>query len=471
MAKWIVVGCLFAGLAACSGDGGPPPPVGNLSIQTQGLNNGNVGHSYFQQMSAIGGRGPYTWWVSTSGDPLPGGLAMQSSGLLAGTPTQSASASVVLVCQDVNASLDLVTLNLEIRDVEINGGTSQNLILGQQLSLSATGGTPSYTFSFTVNQSGAALSQQGDYTAGNGDGVDVVRATDNDGFYEEISLTVGSNPFVGFKAEWGVSDVWWINFDVVYDPSPTYASDFDETLVALGLRDPASTTSAGTEADQWARQLVQRRILSHISTYFGNSPDGGLLPGGLAISFPAPQAPNPGTSPAPGGTTAPGGTAYNTMCVRYGPTANVVGTAWLDPGNDSIEHDCGNPQNTPLGVFANRILNPYLQSYNNSIASNPVHAGDVAGLQAMLLGAAPSSAREQAIWNVADGFARVVAAVLAHEIGHSLGLNHAGSNGAPSSIGQGDIMNASLSVGPGIAYMFSPGHWATLLSSLPGPNR
>ena len=108
----------------------------------------------------------------------------------------------------------------------------------------------------------------------------------------------------------------------------------------------------------------------------------------------------------------------------------------------------------------------YLASFNNSIASNPVAAGDVPGLQAMLLGAAPANAREQAIFNVADGFGRVAGAVLAHEIGHSLGLLHS----SPSQ-GSGDIMNASLSVGPSITYAFNPGHWTQLQSNLPGPNR
>ena len=56
-------------------------------------------------------------------------------------------------------------------------------------------------------------------------------------------------------------------------------------LAALGLRDPNSTDSQGTEADRLAKQLVLRRALGHLSTYYGNSFDGGAMPDGLK-SFP-----------------------------------------------------------------------------------------------------------------------------------------------------------------------------------------
>jgi len=469
MKKRFVAGWLILVLAGCGGGGGEPAPsTSTVTITTQALNQGNLGHSYFQRMTAFGGAGGYTWWVSTAGDSLPNGMSMQPDGTLAGSPTQAVTASVVVVCQDADSALDLVTLDLEVRDVEISGGTTQNLATGQQLQLQAQGGSPGYAFSFTTNGSGAALSAGGDYTAGANAAIDVVRATDNDGFYEELSLTVGSNPFVGFKAVWGTTDVWFISFDVVYDPNPTYASDFDATLVSLGLRDAASTDAVGTEADNLARLLVMRRVLGRISSYFGNSMDGALLPGGLAISFPAPVAPA-GSTPPVGGIGAPGGTAYNTMCVRWGPNTQVVGTAWLDPGNDSLEHDCGTPSGTPLGVFSNRVLNPYLQSFGS--LSVPVGSADVAGMTAMLNGSTPQNAREQAIFNTTDGFGRVLGAVLAHEIGHSLGLNHSGSSGAPSSSGQSDIMNSALTVSPSVSYAFNSGHWAKLLNSLPGVNR
>ena len=453
--------------AACGGgSGGGSGQATPVAIVTQSLDQGNVGHAFFQQLQASGGAGPYSWWISGTGDPLPSGLNLTNDGQLAGTPAQPAASTVIVVVQETGGALDLVSLVIEVRDVEIAGTASGPLTPGMQLSFTASGGVAAYQFSLPVNMSGATLTGNGDYTSGSSSGIDVVRATDADGFFEEVAVTVGSDPFVGFDAIWGSTDVWWINWDVTYDPSPVYATDLDEVLVALGLRQSGSTAALGTEADQLARLLLLRRALGHLSTYYGNGIDGNPLPGGLSISFVKPTGPTTGNTPGVGGVLPAAPLRYGTICVRYGSASGVVGTAWLDPTNVNVEHNCGTPSGTALGVFANRVLPSYLTSFNNSIAASPVGAADVPGLQAMLGGGAPANAREQAIFAVADGYGRVVAAVLAHEIGHSLGLNHSSPSG-----GSGDIMNAALTVSPSVSYSFNSGHWGTLQSSLPGPNR
>lgn len=452
-------------VAACGGGGGgAPQTVSTVSIETAALAPANVGINYIQSLEASGGNGSYTWWVSSSGDPLPAGMTLADNGVLTGIPTQTAVRSVVVVVEDSNAELATRTLRVESRDVEIEGAGG-SVQPGTVLSLTASGGSAGYSFTLSVNGSGAQLDGGGTYTAGTSTGVDVIRATDTEGFFDEVAVTVGDDAFAGFTARWGESDVWWVAWDVVYDDDPVYATDYDSVLVELGFRHASSTDAAGTEEDRLARSLTIRRTLGYLSTYYGNLFDGAAASGGLGISFVRPEGPSQGNLPGVGDVSFPGPLSYNSICTRNSNTGTTIGTAYLDNGNTRIEHNCGNPNDLVLGVFANRLVGPFRAAMGNGIRNEPITAADIPALQSLLAGNDPSGAREQAIFGAADRWGRVLAAVLAHEIGHSLGLTHA--TGANSS----DIMNPSLQIGPSIQYAFNTNHWTQLQQSLPGPNR
>ncbi|MHC4941130.1 MAG: Ig domain-containing protein [Planctomycetota bacterium] len=454
-------------VVACGGGGGggETAQLSSVTIQTESLQPGNVGLAYTQTLRAAGGDRNYSWWISTAGDSLPNGLSLSSDGMITGTPTRAAVRSIVVVAEDGNAEIATRTLRLETRDIEITGATGGALQPGSVLSLSASGGSASYEFTLSVNGSGADISQSGSYTAGDSVGVDVIRATDAEGFFDEVAVTVGQDPFAGFVARWGTSDVWWVSWDVLYDDDPVFAYDFDSVLAELGFRHATSTGVTGTQEDQLAKALIQRRTLGYLSMYYGNTFDGAAGSGGLPISFVKPSGPSQGTLPGAGSVSFPGPMVYNAICVRNSNTGTTIGTAYLDNNNSRIEHNCGDPGSLVLGVFANRLVGPFRTAMGNGIRNDPITAADIPALESLLNGNAPVGSREQAIFQAADRWSRVLAAVIAHEIGHSLGLTH--SSGGTAS----DIMNSSLQIAPSIFYAFNGAHWAQLQGALPGPNR
>ncbi len=133
----------------------PLPAVSTTSVPPA-----TAGTSYSAVLVASGGTSPYKWTI-TSGT-LPLGLALSSSGVISGTPTGAGSAAVTFQVADatgVTASQAItITVGpppaLTIATALLPGATVGT---SYSLSLLATGGVPSYTWTITAGSLPAGL--------------------------------------------------------------------------------------------------------------------------------------------------------------------------------------------------------------------------------------------------------------------------------------------------------------------------
>ena len=135
-----------------------------LQITTASLPGGQVGVGYSATLVATGGTTPYTWSL-TSGT-LPAGLSF-NAGVISGTPTASASASLTFNVVDSGnpAQSSSATLLLSVAPAKLTI-TTASLPGGQvgasySVTLTAIGGTAPYTWSITSGTLPAGLSFSG----------------------------------------------------------------------------------------------------------------------------------------------------------------------------------------------------------------------------------------------------------------------------------------------------------------------
>ena len=158
------------GITAClnSSSTDPAPDPEALTITTGSpLPIGFVGTPYSLQLALSGGKPAFTWSLVTGSPALPTGLNLSPAGLISGTPTNTSAATPNFRVQDSSLPAPLVAAKeLAITIVQVPQPTIAtpsplpNGLVNQaypSTTLTATGGTPPYTFAQIVNGSFPAL--------------------------------------------------------------------------------------------------------------------------------------------------------------------------------------------------------------------------------------------------------------------------------------------------------------------------
>src|SRR5207248_5352785 len=132
-----------------------------LSIATSTLPAGTVGVAYDTTLAAAGGTLPYAWSIASGA--LPPGLALGSSGRIAGTPSNAGSFALTFQVSDSGAPTQSATGSftisvglapLAITTTSQTGGT---VGVAYSSALGASGGTTPYAWSIASGALPAGL--------------------------------------------------------------------------------------------------------------------------------------------------------------------------------------------------------------------------------------------------------------------------------------------------------------------------
>jgi hypothetical protein len=228
----------------------------------------------------------------------------------------------------------------------------------------------------------------------------------------------------------------WTRFDL--DRSGNGVPDFEDDLLALGLI--AAGDPQGTNQRMIA--VVRDGILARANTLFGRATDGARTDAGAVSMRLTHRRPLgvPHMQIACGGND-PEGPRNRT----YGAdSTGVLGRAFFDMYNGQL-NDLNIASNPGLGVFPGemllfqarihlRVYPAYVTTFARTFLPLSPHmggspAGSVAGDAAVLdpsfnymTGTPTQRARYDVIFRAADDWAAAIGVILAHEIGHSVGL-------------------------------------------------
>jgi hypothetical protein len=133
-----------------------------LAISTTTLPGGVANQAYSATLNATGGSGTYTWSV-TSGT-LPAGLSF-AAGVISGRPTATGTASLTFTVTDSSSPVQTQSVPLSLAVAAATPGLTISATLpsgavgtAYSNSMTATGGTPAYTWSITAGALPAGLS-------------------------------------------------------------------------------------------------------------------------------------------------------------------------------------------------------------------------------------------------------------------------------------------------------------------------
>jgi alpha-tubulin suppressor-like RCC1 family protein/Leucine-rich repeat (LRR) protein len=209
-----------------------------ISLNPTTLPSGVVGTPYSQNVTAIGGLGPYTFTVPPG--TLPTGLTLSSFGALTGTPTANGSFTFTVTATDSTNATGAQAYTIVTGGgptITISPATLPSGAVGTAYSqtLTASGGTGPYTFTVPPNTlpTGLSLDPSGALTGtptANGSFTFTVTATDSTSAAGTQSYTVviGAGPT--------------ITISPATLPSGTVGVSYSQTLTASGGTGPYTFT-------------------------------------------------------------------------------------------------------------------------------------------------------------------------------------------------------------------------------------
>ncbi len=125
-------------------------PTPALQVTTSTLPAGANGTYYTDTLTATGGIPPYSWSLTAGSMPLPAGLTLSGTGIIAGTPTVNGSFPITVQVSDTadtTASADLTLTiaagGLTVTTIALPAGTVSE---PYSATLGAAGGTPPYAW-------------------------------------------------------------------------------------------------------------------------------------------------------------------------------------------------------------------------------------------------------------------------------------------------------------------------------------